>query len=314
MVSMPENHLNQLLNGLEVLEPMEASGLQVFGLRRLEEPGGISYLTMDDALESKLLDVSEVDEQGSVPDMKVENKSDSMVFFMAGEQLVGAKQNRVLNVSLMVGAGKELTVPVSCVEAGRWAYRSRRFSSGRTSSHSHLRAKMSKFSTDSYRARGKPSSRQGEVWEEVSRKLAEMKSSSDTAALDQIYRDSECRLQKILDQLPPPRKCAGAVFAFGGRIVGMDIFDRSHTLEKLWKKLIQTYAIDALGESRTGTPLARRQVESWLESLPETLRSEEHNSPGLGSDIRMESESLVGGCLLVEDQPIHAEIFTLQKE
>jgi hypothetical protein len=55
-------------------------------------------------------------------------------------------------------------------------------------------------------------------------------------------------------------------------------------------------------------------VESWLESLPETLRSEEHNSQGLGSDIRMESESLVGGCLLVEDQPIHAEIFTLQKE
>jgi hypothetical protein len=40
-----------------------------------------------------------------------------------GEQLVGAKQNRILNMTVLVAAETEVTIPVSCVERGRWGYR-----------------------------------------------------------------------------------------------------------------------------------------------------------------------------------------------
>lgn len=41
---------------------------------------------------------------------------------------MGAKQNRVLNSTINVGAREEIPIPVNCTEQGRWAYKSRRFS------------------------------------------------------------------------------------------------------------------------------------------------------------------------------------------
>ena len=48
-------------------------------------------------------------------------RSTSKVLLYDGEELVGAKQNRILNVTVLVGAGAKLPIPVSCVEQGRWA-------------------------------------------------------------------------------------------------------------------------------------------------------------------------------------------------
>src|SRR5262249_61609992 len=126
-----------------------AGGLHVFGLRH-DLPPALGYLTLDDALESQALKVTEVSEGGNVPTLKVVNTSGAHVFLMAGEQLIGAKQNRVLNTSLMVAPEVELPVPVSCVEQGRWAYHRRDFGSSGTSSHARLRAQMNKQANDSY--------------------------------------------------------------------------------------------------------------------------------------------------------------------
>jgi hypothetical protein len=46
-----------------------------------------------------------------------------------GEQLVGAKQNRIPNMIVLVAAQTEVTIPVSCVEQGRWGYQARHRSS-----------------------------------------------------------------------------------------------------------------------------------------------------------------------------------------
>ena len=50
-------------------------------------------------------------------------------FIRAPEQAaeIRAKQNRILNLTILVGGGKKLLIPVSCVKQGRWSYRSRDF-------------------------------------------------------------------------------------------------------------------------------------------------------------------------------------------
>ncbi len=138
-----ESKLKELLGGVDVTEPTSVDQLQIFGLR-WDVAGDLSYTTLDEALTSQTLEITEISETGSVPEFRVVNKGDTMVFLMAGEHLVGAKQNRVLNVSIMVPAHAELRVPVSCVGAGRWGYRSRKFRSGGSSSHGKLRRLMSK--------------------------------------------------------------------------------------------------------------------------------------------------------------------------
>jgi hypothetical protein len=99
----------------------------------------VDYILSDRAIESGAVTVEEIDEAGSVPDLSVENKGDVRVLFLEGEELVGAKQNRVLNTSLLIAARSKTKVPVSCVERGRWGYSSRTFQSGGTHSPSKLR-------------------------------------------------------------------------------------------------------------------------------------------------------------------------------
>jgi hypothetical protein len=300
--------LSERLESVQIDEPCEAEGLQVFGLRwPLAAP--LCYTTLDDGLAGGLLEISELNEGGSVPTLKIANKGDTMAFLMAGEQLAGGKQNRVLNASIMVAAHSELPLPVSCVERGRWAYRSAHFGSTGSSSHSKLRRLMHKHATVGYRSVGKPSSRQGEVWEEVDRKLSETGSHSPSEYLNKAYEDSEAVLQEVERQLSVPEGANGAVFAFAGRIVGFDLFDQPATLAKLWPKLVRAYGIDARAvRSEPAKLVSRTDVETWLRGACHA-KEEVFKSPGVGDDVRMESPQLVGAGLLVENSPVHVEVF-----
>jgi hypothetical protein len=127
--------------------------------------------------------VEEVSEAGSVPTLTVDNRSDTLVLFLEGEELRGAKQNRILNTSVLVAAKKKTTIPVSCVERGRWDYKTRQFgSSGTRSSTNILYALKSSVAKSLKEQRGHRSD-QGEVWAEVDRVQSALGTDSPTRAL-----------------------------------------------------------------------------------------------------------------------------------
>lgn len=297
-----------ILQTVEVMEPQESQGLQVFGLR-WNIDAGPDYVTLDEALAAQTLDITEISEGGSVPCLKLINKGDTMVFLMNGEQLIGAKQNRVLNSSILSPAHGEMNIPVSCVEAGRWRYRSAKFTGSDSSSHSTLRKLMTKQVHESYRSHGAPDSRQGEVWQEVDRKLTVMKSSSPTKELNQTYLDCQCALDDTLTRLPVPEGACGVVFAIAGKVAGVELFDKPSTLSKLWAKLVRSYAIDVL-ECRTDTDLqlTSTNVSAWLQSAAQ-MKSEPFRSPGMGEDVRLQGDKVFGASLVVEGHPVHVELF-----
>ena len=49
----------------------------------------LDYLTLDEALSGNVLDIVEVDRDGSVPDLKVKNNSARMILILDGEEFVG---------------------------------------------------------------------------------------------------------------------------------------------------------------------------------------------------------------------------------
>ena len=241
---------------VQVLAPQHDSGLQAFGLRWPSE-SHLGYRTLDELIAGDALEVTEISEGGSVPTLRVTNKSDLMSFLMAGEQLVGAKQNRVLNVSLMVPPSTSLDIPVSCVEAGRWHHRSAKFASGGSMSHGKLRKMMSKQTYLGRRSGGIADLGPMAVWSEVSRKLSAMGSASPSQAFEQVYQDYADRLNDLSSRFQPPEGCHGVLFAVAGQIEGADLFDQPATLAKLWTKLVRGYAIDAMEMSRARSRRSR---------------------------------------------------------
>jgi hypothetical protein len=299
--------IRELLTTVKASEPIQAGGLQVFPLSWPTRPR-VDYATLDQASAAGWIEITEVSEGGSVPLLRLTNKADRPVFLLAGEMLAGGKQNRVLNTSLLAAAGASITIPVTCVERGRWARRSAHFDGSGTTSHAALRKLMHSQVTRSYHECRTPTSDQGEVWREVSRKLDEVGSSSETMSLHQAFDDSSHRLSQMMESLPAPRGAHGAAFAYGGKLVGLDLFDRPETLEELWPKLLRAYALDALHAGESPAVLAA-EVQKWIAEAGAS-REEVFDSPGLGEDVRLEGATLEASCLRVEGQPLHVEAFS----
>ena len=101
---------------------------------------GLEYIMLDEALTEELIEVVEVSEEGTVPELKAVNKSPCMILILDGEELVGAKQNRIVNTTILIQGKSTTVIPVSCVEQGRWARTSPRFDSEERLMSSQLRA------------------------------------------------------------------------------------------------------------------------------------------------------------------------------
>ncbi|MFQ6107780.1 MAG: ARPP-1 family domain-containing protein [Thermoplasmata archaeon] len=91
---------------------------------------GHPYVLLSDALESGQVEITEVSEGGAVPVVRVTNRDSKPVLMIDGEELVGCKQNRMLNSTILVPARSTIDVPVSCIERSRWNYTSGRFRNG----------------------------------------------------------------------------------------------------------------------------------------------------------------------------------------
>jgi len=255
--------------------------------------------------------VSEISEAGSVPELLVENKLDVRVFLMDGQELVGAKQNRILNTDVLVPAGTRLRIPVSCVEAGRWEYASRAFSPGRTASY-RVRAGKQQRVHESLRREGRHDADQGAVWDEVAMSLACSGCRSSTGALHDAYLGRREALAEFRSSLRLPDDAVGLAVFDGGEFRGLDIFDRHSTLKYFWESLVDSYSLEwlALGDARPWDPAGPQEAIGGLLARIAAVEWEAFDSPGDGREFRFRRESLAGSALVWEQQSVvHLQVF-----
>ena len=100
--------------------------------------GSFRYRTLGEALTTSDVTITEVSTAGAVPELLVVNRGKSPVLLIDGEELAGAKQNRVLNTSILLKELSETRIPVSCTEQGRWSYASPSFAEVSKTSSSSL--------------------------------------------------------------------------------------------------------------------------------------------------------------------------------
>ena len=272
------------------------------------------YLTLDEALSQKCATITEVSEGGSVPELKFVNSSGKRIFLLDGEELVGAKQNRVLNLSILVPAGKTIVIPVSCVEAGRWHHRSRDFSSAPRAHYAEGRASKMAQVSESMKSSGRRTSNQGEVWRNISEKFSKLGSSSPTSAMSDIYEQQSGRLEEYVRSFTPAAGQVGAVFIINGRIVGLDLFDFPETFQKLLPKLLRSYGLDALDRAKSAPEEAQPQPSEMEvdKFLKEVMAAEAVEFPaiGQGQDLRLTGPALTGAALAADDRVVHLSAFT----
>ena len=303
------DHVKTALSALTLGEPATHRGLTVIPLAS-EIGGALEYLLLEDGLDRDLVTIREVSEGGSVPELTVENRSRHPLLIVDGEELVGAKQNRVANLTMLLPAAKTTNIPVSCVEAGRWSYSKRDFGVTDRVQNARGRAEKLQDVRESMRMGRAPRSDQGRVWASLAEEADALEAHSPTGAMSELFDRHADALGDFVKSLEAKDNQIGAIFAMGRGRFGLDLFDKASTFGAFFPKLIRSYAVDTLRRRRgRATPRAKDSATIFLQSVIDGSY-DDHPAVGLGRDIGVVGHGLVAGALVSDDTVVHLTAFS----
>ena len=300
------------LSSVSVGEPLSFEQLALYPLWR-KEAAPFSCITLDEAMARGSFRVEEVD-GGTVSLLLVTNDTAERVFLLDGEELVGARQNRILNLSLLVERSTRIKVPVSCVEQDRWGFGDSRTMRSANLSHPSLRKEKAEQVHENLRGSGRFDSDQGLVWHNVRMALYQSEVESPTGALEAAFEHNRAKLETYSAGLPCPAGAVGVAAVIAGRFICADIFATPSLLSLLWHKLVHSFALDAIDAPAGWWKLPAATEIAAMVALPEDAVLEPFEAPGLGASVRLQTGRTSGSALVVDATAVHVELFASQAD
>jgi len=300
-------------------QPQHHENLTIFPVLA-EKERELPYLVMADALNHGILTIGEKN-GGEVPILLATNAGIVPILILDGEQLIGAKQNRMTNRSILLPPHSITEIPVSCMEQGRWRHQSDHFSPAPQHAPSKVRRKARETEANaSYMAEARgPGERssyrdlaqaQGEVWDEIREFGDKLGGASDTGALNSIFESRRGQMGQWIEAFPLLQDQIGLAAFHGKAPLAMDAVGSPSLYGKVHERLLTGYVLDAMEEWKPGKPPAlpsSNDAEQLIESLGHTERVPSL-SVGAG-EYRILRGRLLGGELVNGDQLVHLSAF-----
>lgn len=287
--------------GVRVGEAATHGPLRVFWLHG-GAAAALAVATLEEARSRGDLVIAERD-QATVPELILENRGKSYVLLLAGEILLGGKQNRVLTEDILLPPlSGPRTVGVYCVEQGRWSGRMQEFESRGSFAAPGLRSKVMERAD------------QGRVWAEVNKYARSAGAPSPTQSYQEIYERREVRdyledVARGLAHRAPPRALGAAVFV-ARNLAGVDLFFDPGLFAREWPKLLRAQALEAYRRAHQpwpDVPGLRARVE---EILGRAAKAEGglRTGAGAGHLFEFHLEGLRGSALIFDGRIVHAAL------
>jgi len=298
------NIFTQRLDALWVEAPMTHGALTIFPLAGVRH-GELGYTPLQHAVAAKTFTITERAEE-QVGALQARNTRALPVLIIGGEELIGGKQNRIINSTTLVPTGVTV-LPVSCVEHHRWGGAPQSAFAPQETLYPSLRAQILQHVAASLRATGAHHADQSHIWQSISARQGAEQVDSATAAMGDLYDHRRDDLATYEAALPCPQGTVGMITAIGGRINELEIFDNPATMAALWGKFVRAAALDAI-RAPVGAPvpveraihMVRRIHAASMETFP---------SPGIGHDVRFAGGGIVGAALVCQGVIVHVALF-----
>lgn len=323
---MPENNfqqktdlLNTFIKSIHFSEPQTFRNVTVMPLfsNILNEN---QYLLLDEALKTGKFKIKEVSEGGSVPELSVINELESDVLLLDGDILVGAKQNRTINTTIIIGKGKEVVIPVSCVERGRWNYRTREFRSAGYQVDSDIRKMKAKTVSSSLKSSRGYRTDQSGIWDRVSYKMRLHNVYSGSDDLSEIYYSKEEQYRSYEEKFNYNKNQLGIAVFIGPILSGIDIFGVKDIMSKTFKKILRGYIFEGIErgyrsrieEQVLEQEILKEKLSNFLGKIT-NLQKDVFKSVGEGFDIRFDTREITGYAIEHNDKIVHLAGFNFDE-
>lgn len=302
--------LTDLIETLEIGAPATAGSLALIpllgrGSTTSAEPAG--YLLYQQAHDMGLISIAEIDQAGAVDKLRVTNRANTPVLLVEGEVLLGMKQTRVLNLTILVAAQSKLTVPVSCVEAGRWRATSAA-AIGKSDVHlaPSVRAAKAVTVARSMRSARTFDSDQGAVWAGIDSVLDRHGAKAPSRSYADLAASHPSRFTHVALSVEPEPRQVGVIACVGGRVACVDVFEAPQVLAALWEGLVASYQAEAMvAEARPAKPNGARR---WFRSI---AAGSPNVGPeiGLGAHVTVVAPDVEAAALVHEGKILHLSAF-----
>jgi len=285
---------------------------------------GKAPLTLEEALAKRTVEVRET---GNVNQLEIENRGNDAVFIQAGDIVKGGQQDRTLMVSLLLPP-KSGRIPIAsfCVEQGRWSARGKEDVKTFASASGHVPSRDMKIAMQAPAKAAEPvansvdpsqrggqrmapragddtSRRQGAVWDGVSRlqkkradKVGAPVAAPESASSLQLALENKKLMTEqkaYVDALKAageaPSDVIGYVFAINGNISSGDVYPSNALFRKMWSKLLNAGATEAIGhrnDTDAAAPPSIDAVNAFLAGAERGTKNEKPLTAGLRQETR----------------------------
>jgi hypothetical protein len=248
-----------------------------------KDDGKDNLLVLDEAMATKQVKIQEIAD-GSVNGLTFVNKADRPVFVMAGEVIIGGKQDRIIGRNTVIPAKTTQEVPVFCVEHGRWDGQTKEFTTAKALAHGRLRGQAS------YAA-------QQDVWNEVAakNKVRKTESASDTyrkvaqQQSDGTLSSMEKQIDAALAKIPAAdrTRMVGYAVALNGNVATVDMFGSPALFKKLETKLVRSYLTEAVdvAAQKNVKPPSPADVKSFMADADKAAEQKSYDTAAAATVI-----------------------------
>ena len=322
-------YFNQVNNAFYVGLPDNYKKLSIFPIfTDLETLSTVPYTKLENEVK-----ITEVSDDGSVPQLLANNTSEFNVVIYEGEILEGLKQTRVLNTTVLLAPNTKTYISVSCVEQGSWSGRTQYARSAHRFYDPGLRLSKQMSVRKKLEAGRGYFADQRTVWRDIDRELTHRKRRSGTKSYLAAYEDVEgYSFSKGVDideekqhhkyekneglkvHAVKPQQ-VGYVLSMGDNIINFEIFDSNKTLLLLWDKLYRSFISFAERQHfltrETTTSLV--DVEKIFFEYKNS-QARQFKTSGIGQMNEFESQSSIASVLTLNNNLIHSTGFIKNKE
>ena len=310
-----EQPVADLVSSLEVGPPAVARNLSLYPLLQTTPAPAIwaaPYLLYEHAQAMSLVSIEEQGEGGVVSELVVHNMAPQPVLLVEGEVLLGMKQTRVLNITVLVPADSRLVVPVSCVEAGRWQSVSvQAIGKASVNLAPSVRAAKTLTVARSVRSARSFASDQNAVWQGVDRVLDAHDMPSSSRSYAAMAGEGAPQLTDLARTIRPTPGQVGVLACVGREIACVDIFEAPAVLAGLWSGLVASYQADSLIAEADAVPSGIRMrsgVTKWFRTIA-AAGSSDAPEVGLGRHLNLVAPGLEAAALVHDGRVLHLSAF-----
>lgn len=297
----------ELSKDRHVLAPVSYRNLTLMPIVQTKPSKQPAYIVLDEGMKSGAVKVIEKNADGEVNELELRNTSDQPLFLMAGEVIIGGKQDRIIGKDTIIPPKTTEVVEVFCVEHGRWSGRKATFESAGALAHTELR-KKAKYAA------------QQEVWAEVKDKNQKRKldNATDTyRAVAQTSKQSGGSLdgyrkhfERALAKNPQRDQVVGFVVAVNGKVAAIETFGSPELYRKLSTKLLGSYFVEAVDKpvAPKMTQPAAKEVEAFVtKANAARAKKQTVRDNAAAETVNFDSDEVKGSSVRSKSAPAAAE-------